>query len=368
MKPRPVTLDDVARMSGVSRATVSRALNGQAKVSADVRARVQIVADRLGYRPNTAARSLASGRAGVLGLVLPTGHLTTATYEAHLLEAIVDATTDAGLGLMLWTAQSEPRNAVRERFRTGLVDGVVVSAIALGSSWVEGLLDGPHPCVLVGRHATRTDVPRVEVTNEASASAAVEHLVVSGAERIAIILGPADRTDAADRQVGYERELIRHGLEVDRRLVERGEFTIDSGYDAMRRLVAHRPDAVFACNDLMAVGAMRAISEAGLAVPDDIALIGFDDLPIARQTTPQLSTVRQDVTAIGRAAVAVLNGLLGGNPQETPTVTTIEGPLVLRETTRPIASVGADAANPKPDEVREESASRTPVTGSPSTD
>ena len=139
-------------MSGVSRATASRALNGHARVSADVRTRVRMIADQLGYRPNSAARSLASGRAGVLGLVLPGGHLISAPYEAHLLEAVADAATASGHGLMLWMAATEPNQSLRDGFRTGFVDGVIVSGVALGSPWVEDLLDGPHPCVLVGRH------------------------------------------------------------------------------------------------------------------------------------------------------------------------------------------------------------------------
>ena len=158
--------------------------------------------------------------------------------------------------------------------------------------------------------------PHIELTNEASAAAAVDHLVAGGGRRIAIILGPADRIDGRDRQVGYERALYRNGIEVDTRLVERGDFSIDSGYEAMRRLLAHRPDSVFACNDLMAAGALQAIAEAGLRVPDDIAVIGFDDLPIASRTTPPLSTVGQDVAAIGASAVDLLIKLVTGRRQQ----------------------------------------------------
>ena len=355
-------------MSGVSRATASRALNGHARVNADVRARVQMIADQLGYRPNTAARSLASGRAGVLGLVLPGGHLISAPYEAHLLEAVADAATASGHGLMLWMAATEPSQSLREGFRAGLVDGVIVSGVALGSPWVEDLFDGPHPCVLVGRHGTRADIPHIELTNEASAAAAVDHLFAGGGRRIAIILGPADRIDGRDRQVGYERALYRNGVELDTRLVERGEFSIESGYEAMRRLLAHRPDSVFACNDLMAAGALQAIAEAGLHVPDDIAVMGFDDQPIAGRTNPPLSTVGQDVAAIGASAVDLLIKLVTGAASNGETAaTTIPGPIVVRQSTRPVAGVGSDVAkHNQTDGVREVSLSRTPVAGSTS--
>jgi DNA-binding LacI/PurR family transcriptional regulator len=307
-----------------------------------------MIADQLGYRPNTAARSLASGRAGVLGLVLPGGHLISAPYESHLLEAVADAATAAGEGLMLWMATTEPSLSLRERFRSGLVDGVIVSGVALGTPWVEDLFDGPHPCVLVGRHGTRTDIPNIEVTNESSAAAAVDHLVEGGARRIAVILGPADRIDGRDRQVGYERALYRNGIEVDTRLVERGDFTIESGYEAMRRLVAHHPDAVFACNDMMAAGALQAISEAQLRVPEDIAVIGFDDLPIASRTNPPLSTVSQDVAVIGSAAVDLLIKFVSGEISKGDSASrTVPGPLVLRGSTRKLAGVGSDVANHK---------------------
>ena len=144
VRPRAVTLDEVARRSGVSRATASRALNGRERVNPEVRARVQMIADGLGYRPNVAARSLASGRVGVLGLVIPTGHLDRSPYEALLLEAVADAATGSGRGVMLWLAQSAPAPALRDGFRAGLVDGVVISEVALStSSWVEDLFDGP---------------------------------------------------------------------------------------------------------------------------------------------------------------------------------------------------------------------------------
>ena len=181
-RSRPVTLDDVARMSGVSRATASRALNGHARVSADVRARVQMIADQLGYRPNTAARSLASGRAGVLGLVLPGGHLISAPYEAHLLEAVADAATASGPrpDAVDGGDRAEPVAARRLPQRASSTASSC-RAWRSGAPWVEDLFDGPHPCVLVGRHATRADIPHIEVTNEASAAAAVDHLIAGGA-------------------------------------------------------------------------------------------------------------------------------------------------------------------------------------------
>src|SRR6266508_568026 len=218
----------------------------------------------MGYRPNPAARSLASGRSGALGLVLPTVHLGEDPYEANLVTAVAEAATRHGQALMLWLAPVEPSPQMRDQFRTGLVDGLVISGVGFGSQWVEDLIDWPHPSVLVGRHPTRTDVASVQIDNPAGARAAVAHLVAGGCRSVAIVLGPPDRTDSHDRLAGYHQALAEHGLAADPELVVQGDFTMPSGYEAMKRLLPHRPDAVFAANDLMAVGALRAIHEAGV--------------------------------------------------------------------------------------------------------
>lgn len=340
---RIVTLDEVARTSGVSRATASRALNGRERVSPEVRNRVRIVANALGYRPNPAARSLASGRSGALGLVLPTVHLGQDPYEAHLVQAVAETATRYGQAVMLWLAQVEPSPEMRNEFRTGLVDGLVISGVGFGSGWIEDLIDGPHPSVLVGRHPTRTDVASVQIDNVGGTRAAVAHLVAGGSRRIAIVLGPPERTDTQDRFAGYHRALAEHGLAADADLVGHGDFTVPSGYEAMRRLLPHRPDGVFATNDLMAVGVLRALQEAGLGVPDDVAVAGFDDLPVAATTEPPLTTVKHDINLVGEAAVDVLLRLLDGADVDPPDRIVLPAPLLIRQSTRPAPALVAEA-------------------------
>ena len=251
----------------MSRATASRALNGRDRVAPDVRERVTMIARSLGYRPNTAARSLVSGRADIIGLVLPTGHIVNEPYEAHVLEAVAMSATEAGQGMMLWLAAGEPSVAVRQEFHTGVVDGLVVSGVALGAPWVEDLLDGPHPCVVIGRHPHRADVATVEIDNAGGVRRAVEHLVAGGHRRIAMIQGPEGRVDADDREAAFRTALDRHDLPVESDLFARGLFNVATGAEATRRLLERRPDAVFAANDLMAIGALQAAREAGLRVP-----------------------------------------------------------------------------------------------------
>jgi LacI family transcriptional regulator len=334
-----VTLEEVARTSGVSRATASRALNGRDRVSPEVRNRVRIVANALGYRPNPAARSLASGRSGALGLVIPTGHLVEDPYGAHLVQAVAETATRHDQAVMLWLARAEPSAAVRDEFRTGLVDGLVISGVGFGSEWIEDLIDGPHPSVLVGRHPTRTDVASVQIDNVAGAHAAVEHLLDGGSRRVAIVLGPPERSDTQDRLAGYRAALSERELAVDPNLVGQGDFTVQSGYDAMRALLPHRPDGVFATNDLMAAGALRALAEAGLRVPDDVPVAGFDDLPIAATTEPALTTVAHDIDVVGEAAVETLLRLLDSDsprpaePRPAEPIV-VPAPLLVRQSTR----------------------------------
>jgi LacI family transcriptional regulator len=346
---RVVTLDQVARASGVSRATASRALNGRDRVNPEVRHRVHLVANALGYRPNPAARSLASGRSGAIGLVLPTVHLGEDPYEANLVTSIAEAATRHGQALMLWLGPVEPSPSMRNQFRTGLVDGLVVSGVGFGARWVEDLIDGPHPSVLIGRHPTRTDVVTVEIDNVAGARAAVHHLLVGGRRRIAIVLGPPDRTDGQDRMAGYRLALAEYGLEVEPDLVVEGDFTMASGVDAMQRLLPTRPDAVFATNDLMAVGVLRVIQDAGLDVPGDVAVVGFDDFAVAATTEPPLTTVRHDIRRVGEAAVEALLGLLEGDAGDEDAAhrQVVPAPLVVRQSTQPapVAETGAPTSN-----------------------
>jgi LacI family transcriptional regulator len=332
---RIVTLDEVAKTSGVSRATASRALNGRDRVSPEVRSRVRIVANALGYRPNPAARSLASGRSGALGLVLPTGHLVEDPYAAHLVEAVAEGATSHDQAIMLWLAQVAPGPVVRNEFRSGLVDGIVISGVGFGAEWIEDLIDGPHPSVLIGRHPTRTDVASIQIDNLAGAHAAVGHLLDGGSRRVAIILGPRERTDAQDREAGYRAALAERGIDVDPNLVAHGDFNVDTGYEAMKGLLPHHPDAVFATNDPMAAGALRAIRDAGLRVPDDVSVVGFDDLPVAVTTDPPLTTVRQDIARVGQSAVDTLVGLLEHGRDSSAGATVIAAPLVVRQSTRP---------------------------------
>lgn len=311
-----VTLDDVARKAGVSPAAASRALNGRSGVRMAVRQRVEHAAESLGYRPNRAARNLASGRASVIGLVLPSTELRDDPYAASVVHAVSRAADAADQGVLLLLATSAPGDKIRHTLRDGLIDGVIVSAVAAGEDWVEELLDAEIPTVLVGSHPRRTDVPVVNSENRLASAQAVEHLFEQGCERVGIITGPSTRTDAEARLAGYRDAHQRRNLPIDDQLIVSGDFTRRSGREATPALLAVGVDGIFAGNDEMAVGALHAIETAGLSVPDDVALIGFDGTIPDDHLHLSLSTVRQPFNELGEAAVRELIALLDGEPIE----------------------------------------------------
>ena len=212
--------------------------------------------------------------------------------------------------------------------------------------------------MLVGNHPTRREVVQVEVSNE-EVRVAVDHLLDGGARRVAMIGRPDQRTDSRDRRRGYDAALAAHGMGVEPELVADGVFTIESGYAAMRRLLGQRPDALFAANDLMAAGTLRAMDKAGLRAPDDIAVVGFDDLGNAATTSPPLSTIRQDLATVGAVAVNLLVRLLGHVPDSVPLRSLVETSLVVRGSTHPIADDDVVVTNPKG--MREDASFRIPV-------
>ncbi|MEM1335197.1 MAG: LacI family DNA-binding transcriptional regulator [Actinomycetota bacterium] len=325
-QPAP-TLDEVARVSGVSRAAASRALNGRGGVRDDVRERVRHVAASLGYRPNRSAQNLAGGRASVIGLVMPSEELQLDLYGASILQAVADAADRHDQGLMLHLTRTEPSRAVGDMMRDGLIDGVIVSAKALGRRWVDEVLDAGMPTVLIGGRTDRRGVHAVVVENVRSVGQLVEHLHEEGCRRIAHVRGPANRADALERERGYLEALGRLGLPVLSELIVDGDFTRESGRRVTPSLLEHRPDAIVAANDEMAIGTMHAIEAAGRSVPGDVCVVGFDG------TEPHgvaITTARQPFADMGELAVRTLIGVIAGH--EVPNEQVVEPTIVITAT------------------------------------
>lgn len=310
-----LTLEDIGRMAGVSRSTVSRVVNHHPNVKEDVRTRVEEVIRRTGYSPNVAARSLVSGRSGVVGLVIPSRvhALFEDPYFARLIQGISAASNEAGTTLSLFLFQNEAEeSALYPRVVTsGFLDGLIITATRMADPLLARIAVGEIPIVMIGRPDVG-GVSYVDVDNHGGGMAAARHLCDLGYERIGLVGAPTSTTAGVDRLNGFVEGLAVCGRALHPSLRADGDFSEESGYEAMERILPLRPDAVFAASDTMAIGALRSIRQAGLSVPEDIALVGFDGLPTSERATPPLTTIRQPVTQTGARAVQLLNDLVGG--------------------------------------------------------
>lgn len=325
-RPRPATLVDVAARAGVGRGTASRALTGSTAVSPAVREAVLRAADELDYRPNLAARSLRSRRSGSVALVVPETEdlVFTDSFFSGILRGVNAELTDAGLLLVLSLPRTDAqRHQVERHAVDGHVDGVILISAHDTDPLPAALLAAGVPVVTAGRPSTGT-MPSVDVDNRGGARAATEHLIATGRRELTTITGPQDMSAGTDRVAGWHDAVTSAGLVVRPGHQADGEFTEEGGHRAMQRLLQLVPDldGVFVASDLMAAGALAALREAGRDVPGDVGVVGFDDRPLARHLSPPLTTVRQPIEDLGRAATRLLLGLLAGQPAP-------EAPLVL---------------------------------------
>ncbi len=318
-----LTLEEIAELAGVSRATVSRVVNGHPNVSLKVRERVQKVIAQTGYEPNRAARSLASNRSNMIGLFIPLvgqSELFADPYYGKLISGIAHECNELSYILTLFVFDN--RDAERTMFasivNSGFLDGFVITASTLNNPYTRLLDERNIPFVMVGRASDSENVCSVDADNVGGAYMAASHLVENGYKRIAIIAPELNTAVGEDRLIGYKRALHDHQIAIDEALIVEGDFTFEGGVAAMQQLLPQRPDAVFGGSDLMAMGAIQAIHDVGLSVPQDIAVIGFDDFPNASTTTPPLTTVRQPVEETGSVAVRTLIDMInsdGMNPR-----------------------------------------------------
>ncbi|RME40781.1 MAG: LacI family transcriptional regulator [Caldilineae bacterium] len=331
-----VTLDDVAKKAGVSRATVSRVVNHYPHVSDRVRQRVLAVIEELGYNPNIPARSLASRRTGNIGFVIPNSLHTffTDPYFPRLIEGIVHACNenDYTLSLFVFHTPEMEERLIPRLTRGGFVDGIIVQATDVNDTVLRKIAAGRVPFVVAGRPVGLSGVSYIDVDNVKGAYNAVAHLIRTGRKHIGTITGPLNTAVGADRLEGYRRALADRNRPVEERLVAHGDFTQQSSYYAARQLLADNPDldALFVASDTMAVGALQAIREAGKTVPADVAIVGYDDLPPARLAEPPLTTIRQPIKRFGRHAMEILMDIIANGPNP-PRQVVMETELVIRK-------------------------------------
>jgi DNA-binding LacI/PurR family transcriptional regulator len=325
-------LVDVAAASGVSRSTVSRVLNDGA-VSEDTRRRVLAAMEQTGYRPNLAARTLASGRSGVVGVVIhvPAEVLFQDIFFSGLFHGISEGLAERGAGMMLWLANLSKEQTLERILGMRLFDGLLVTADTLDDPLVDGLVASDLPTVLIGHRHKDRSASYVDIHNERAAEQVVDHLIGLGRHRIGHIAGRQGGTSAEERLSGYRRAMKRAGLPTDG-LIVRGDYLTRSGEEGAAKLIDAGVDAIFAASDSMAVGALAELARRGIGVPDDVAVAGFDDVAEAAAADPPLTTMRQDTGLLGMEAAHTLFRLLG-DAEAVPQRVILPTELIVRQST-----------------------------------
>ncbi|MDZ4806429.1 MAG: LacI family DNA-binding transcriptional regulator [Candidatus Eisenbacteria bacterium] len=309
MSERKLTIRDIARLSGVSRSTVSLVLNNDRRISEETRTRVQSIIQRSGYEPNAIARGLARRRAGMVAVVVPrtSSHVFSDHYVSEAISGIGDVLAGRGYRMLIEMANDAfiQDRAHHKLFREGQIDGMlIIGALSTDEYILE--ISRRFPVVLV--NSMLDDIPSVYADNHQGMLRMIEYLVGLGHRRIGYIGGLDITTVGADRTRGYREGLAAAGLPGDDRWVAWGNFSEESGVEACRHLIAResRLTAIVAANDMMAIGALRAAEEAGMAVPGQLTLVGADDVSLASYVRPRLTTLRQPMYDIGRSATNLL--------------------------------------------------------------
>lgn len=328
-----VTIADIARRAGVSKATVSRVLNNKPDVDAAKRERILGIIRETGYVPRLAAVSLATGRTNLIGLLAPS---LSRPWSLEVIQGISEAIESTAYELVLYTTSLDERNQelFARALSNGLTDGLLIMLPRNSTGYLSQLEHQGFPTVLIDHRGVPSSLPTVTAANTDGAYAAIHHLLTLGHQRIGIITGIMDFGCSRDRLEGYKKALQDAGIAPDPYLIKYGDFSESTGYALaeqwLRDSTSQRPTAIFASNDAMAFGVLRAARSAGISVPGDLAVVGFDDVPGAAQIHPALTTVRQPLRDMGRRAVEMLLlQIRQGRPVESKVVVPTE--LIVRE-------------------------------------
>ncbi len=327
------TIREVAKKARVSSTSVSHVLNNTRFVSEDVRERVKSAMHELNYRPNALARSLRNGKTHTLGLILPD---SANPFFAEVGHAIESAAFALGYSVILCNTENDEN---KERLYTEVLenkqlDGIIFVGAGENLEAISEIVQNGLPLVVVDRDMANLELDTVTTENYQGGLLATQHLLSLGHQIIGCITGPSNITPSAERVTGYRAALQQRGVPAEECLLVRGDFHAPSGYSAAMQLLQQtpRPTAIFVCNDMMAIGALRAASQLGLNVPENVAIVGFDDIELASYVTPALTTVAQPKQEIGQLAVKLLFERMS-DPSLPPRHTILSTQLIIREST-----------------------------------
>jgi len=332
-----VSIKDIAKAAGVSHSTVSRALSDSSLVSDETKARVQRLAREMGYSPNALARSLVTRQTHTVGVVVTT---IADPFIAEVVQGIEATAHDHGFTSILCNSGAEPEREIAavEMLRSKRVDGVIVTSSRVGALYLEHLERIGVPIVLINNHNEQRGryTFTVTVDNRHGGYLATQHLIELEHRRIAYVTAPADHSSDLDRMTGYRQALGQAGIEPDARLIIPGNGRADGGERALEALLAldDRPSGVFCYNDMTAIGLIHAARRAGLSVPVDLAVVGFDDIPFATYFYPPLTTVAQPKVEMGQRAMNMALSLMTADQEGEPLSNiVVQGKLVVRAST-----------------------------------
>lgn len=327
-----VTIADIAKRAGVSKTTVSRVLNDKPDVDKETREQILAIIRETGFVPQTQAVNLVRGRTGLIGLLVPS---LTNPYSLTVIQGVAEAIAETDYEMVLYTTSMALKNQELfvKRLTRNLTDGLLILLPRNFKEYEDQLIKSHVPVVLIDHRGLSSDFPSITASNRKGAYDAVRYLVSLGHKRIGFISGLMDFGCSRERLEGYRDALNEAGIPYAEKLVRYGDFTEASGYHCGRELLegAQKPSAVFCSNDDMAFGMIQAAQDVKFVVPTDLSVVGFDDVPKASFSKPQLTTVRQPLQAMGRrAAEVLLQRIEGGGPQDKEVV--LETELVIRGT------------------------------------
>lgn len=327
----PVSIKDIARVADVSFSTVSRALNDSPRVNIETKTRIQRIAAEMGYAPSAVARSLVMRRTQMIGIVVTT---ITDLFFAEVIRAIEETALGYGHGVVLTNSRGQPERELEaiQSLRERRVDGIILVSGYCSKEDLCAELGIDIPLVIINRVRQERIGHSIEVDNVGGGRIATQHLLELGHRRIAYIAGPTREWDGNERQMGYEQALGTHGIPVDHAVVVRGGNEPAHGIVAVEQLLAlpAPPTALFCYSDAVALGAMRAVRAAGMSVPQDMSVVGFDDISLAPFFEPPLTTVAQSIQEMGSKAVEMVLDLMEGKKVSE---SMLPSRLVIREST-----------------------------------
>lgn len=336
VKSQKLNIKKIAELAGVSISTVSRVLNDYPHISTEFRDKVMRVVKETGYERNYVARMLRTNRSNMIGLVIPSGAeaVFTDPYFPVLTRdiSLTAKKNDLTLALFLCESEQDGEETIKSIIANSLLDGIVITADYKNNTFEAQLTNGDMPYIFIGKPQNDELASYIDTDNFSGGVMATEYLIQQGYQRIAII-GSAKNTSANDRYRGYCHALEKHNISFDPSLFVYGDYTMNSGTQGMYDLLDANPDAVFVTSDTMALGAIRALRERGISIPEEVAIVGYDDLPPAIQTDPQLTTIRQPISRTGELAVETLLQIIE-SPDQPPRQIILPNELIVRASTK----------------------------------